>query len=133
MSEFNGATLMITEGTGSFGNTVLKHFDNWYEVYHFILQKRLLEQYERDSVEESKIFPGTMVCDHLEPMTEKYFANLKRYGTYCKDFVKALCVPFAYNLPRYKNLAIDGMFDKNKPGKNMKPAPEKDEEKEGSN
>lgn len=26
MSDFNGATLMITGGTGSFGNTVLKHF-----------------------------------------------------------------------------------------------------------
>lgn len=26
MSVFNGATLMITGGTGSFGNTVLKHF-----------------------------------------------------------------------------------------------------------
>lgn len=26
MSEFNGSTLMITGGTGSFGNTVLKHF-----------------------------------------------------------------------------------------------------------
>ena len=26
MSTLNGATLMITGGTGSFGNTVLKHF-----------------------------------------------------------------------------------------------------------
>ena len=26
MISFNGATLMITGGTGSFGNTVLKHF-----------------------------------------------------------------------------------------------------------
>ena len=26
MSAFNGATLLITGGTGSFGNTVLKHF-----------------------------------------------------------------------------------------------------------
>ena len=26
MSALNGATLMITGGTGSFGNTVLKHF-----------------------------------------------------------------------------------------------------------
>lgn len=26
MSPFSGATLMITGGTGSFGNTVLKHF-----------------------------------------------------------------------------------------------------------
>ncbi|HAV90642.1 MAG TPA: UDP-glucose 4-epimerase [Eubacterium sp.] len=28
MSEFNGATLLITGGTGSFGSTVLKHFIN---------------------------------------------------------------------------------------------------------
>ena len=26
MANFNGATLLITGGTGSFGNTVLKHF-----------------------------------------------------------------------------------------------------------
>lgn len=26
MTAFSGATLMITGGTGSFGNTVLKHF-----------------------------------------------------------------------------------------------------------
>ena len=26
MSAFNGATLLITGGTGSFGSTVLKHF-----------------------------------------------------------------------------------------------------------
>ena len=26
MSIYNGATLLITGGTGSFGNTVLKHF-----------------------------------------------------------------------------------------------------------
>lgn len=26
MSSFNGKTLLITGGTGSFGNTVLKHF-----------------------------------------------------------------------------------------------------------
>ena len=30
MSEFNGATLMIIGGTGSFGNTVLKHFLETY-------------------------------------------------------------------------------------------------------
>ena len=30
-----------------------------------------------------------------------------------KDFVKTLNVPFAYNYPRYKNLSIDELFDKN--------------------
>ena len=40
------------------------------------------------------------------------FLRLK-HGTYCKDFVKALNVPFAYNLPRYKNLSINELFDQN--------------------
>lgn len=38
------------------------------------------------------------------------------YRTYCKDLVKALNITFGYNLPRYKNLSIDGLFDKNRPG-----------------
>ncbi|MBO4501142.1 MAG: hypothetical protein J5760_02775, partial [Clostridia bacterium] len=33
--------------------------------------------------------------------------------TYNKDLVKALCVPFAYNLPRFKNLSIEILFDRN--------------------
>ena len=36
-----------------------------------------------------------------------------KFGNYCKDFVKALNVPFAYNLPRYKNLSINELFDMN--------------------
>lgn len=46
----------------------------------------------------------------------KYFASIDQYGTYCKDMVKALNVAFAYNLPRYKNLSIEELFDKNRPG-----------------
>ena len=34
MSAFSGATLMITGGTGSFGNTVLKHFRECYLGVH---------------------------------------------------------------------------------------------------
>ena len=105
----------------------LKQIQNWYAVYHYITQRRIMEQYKRESTMESQIFPGQMVCDHIEPKTEEYFRKVERYGSYCKDFVKALCVPFAYNLPRYKNLAVDGLFDKNKPGKNTDPAPEAEE------
>ena len=42
MSEFNGATLMITGGTGSFGNTVLKHF-----FFFFIGQIRIFSRDEK--------------------------------------------------------------------------------------
>ena len=27
-----------------------------------------------------------------------------------------LNIPFAYNLPRYKDLCVDGLFDMNRPG-----------------
>ena len=45
--------------------------------------------------------------------------------SYCRDFVKALNVSFAYNLPRYKNLSIDGLFDRNWPGPKGFGKPEK--------
>jgi hypothetical protein len=32
------------------------------------------------------------------------------------SLIKVLNLTFAYNLPRYKNLSIDGRFDKNHPG-----------------
>ena len=102
----------------------LKHIENWFGIYHYIIQRQLMDQYRYESTAESKLIPGTMVCEHIEPITEKYFGMAERYGTYCKDFVKALCVPFAYNLPRYKNLVVDGLFDKNKTGTSTDPMPE---------
>lgn len=37
---------------------------------------------------------------------------LKNHG-YTKDFVKALNSPFGYNIPRFKNLSIEQLFDRN--------------------
>lgn len=71
----------------------------YFEIYHYIIQKRM----QAVTTDKSK----------LQPKTEEYFENLSKYHTYCKDFVKAYCVPMAYNLPRYKNLTIDGQFDRN--------------------
>ena len=58
-----------------------------------------------------------------------YFDNLDKYGTYVKDFVKALNIPFAYNYPRYKNLSIDELFDKNNTRKTIKIQDKKLEER----
>ena len=70
-----------------------------------------------------------LLADRLEnekvnEQTKKYLAAVKEHGSYCKDFVKALCVPFGYNLPRFKNLSIDGLFDKNDARKERKTEPE---------
>ena len=37
---------------------------------------------------------------------------MAQHRTWCSDLVKALNTPFGYNLARYKNLSIDGLFDR---------------------
>ncbi|MCR5432344.1 MAG: type VI-D CRISPR-associated RNA-guided ribonuclease Cas13d, partial [Lachnospiraceae bacterium] len=96
----------------------IKEFKSWFELYHYLLQRRIVAQYEFDSKLPSKNDPTRMVIseEELNPQTLRYFSLLDKYKCPCKDFIKALCVPFAYNLPRYKNLTIEGLFDKNRPG-----------------
>ena len=50
-------------------------------------------------------------------LTGDYFDKLDRWNTYVKDLVKALNVPFGYNVPRFKALTIDDQFDRNEKGK----------------
>lgn len=81
--------------------------DSYYQIYHYITQfylKDLLR--DSDKLNNSK--------------TNEYFELLEENNSYCKDFVKALCVPFGYNLARFKNLSIDGLFDMNDTRKNKK-------------
>lgn len=59
---------------------------SYFQLYHYILQKSL-----------------GLGSSHLAR------------GTYSKDRLKVLCVPFGYSLPRYKNLTIEDLFDKNQP------------------
>ncbi len=59
--------------------------------------------------------------NQVRPLTNKtavlnqYTECLEKYNTYNKDFVKALCVPFGYNVVRFKALSIYEMFDRNYP------------------
>lgn len=78
-------------------------FSSYFELYHYLVQRRIM-----DGINHPKIGDGKN--------TAYYFDCVSRYHTYSKDFVKALNYPFAYNLPRYKNLSIDGLFDRNNPG-----------------
>ena len=79
----------------------IKEVENYFALYHYLIQKHL-----------EKRFP-----DKTGSSIDEYISNLEEYKSYCKDFVKVYCTPFGYNLVRYKNLTIDGLFDKNYPGK----------------
>lgn len=83
----------------------IRKVDSYFELYHYMMQKCLLEEHKKNSGKEWYVEPNEE--------TVGYFAMFEKYGTYCKDYVKALNVPFAYNLPRYKNLSINELFDQN--------------------
>lgn len=88
----------------------VQSFQSWFELYHYVMQRTLIDQFDFDKGR------GYIDLDRLNPKMVAYAKLVLRHGTNCKDAVKALCVPFAYNLPRYKNLTIEGLFDKNRPG-----------------
>lgn len=80
----------------------IKEVENYFALYHYLIQKHLDNRFADKKVERD---------------TGDFISKLEEHKTYCKDFVKAYCTPFGYNLVRYKNLTIDGLFDKNYPGK----------------
>ena len=83
----------------------IREVHSYFELYHYMMQKCLLEGQKKNSGKERNVEPNER--------TKGYFSKVEKYGTYCKDFVKALNVPFAYNLPRFKNLSINELFDQN--------------------
>lgn len=75
----------------------IRTVDSYFSIYHYVMQ-RCITKREDDKKQEEKI----KIEDDL----------LKNHG-YTKDFVKALNSPFGYNIPRFKNLSIEQLFDRN--------------------
>ncbi len=72
----------------------VKGCSSYYAFYCFILQNQVLHR-----VENSDFYT-------------KYYNKLDKYGYYQKDLMKYLCMPFAYNLARFKNLSIENLYNK---------------------
>lgn len=72
---------------------------SWFSLYHYLMQRTIMEEVSAE--------PGSK--------TAEYFDKVTKYHCFCKDFLKALCIPFCYNLARYKALCIEELFDKNIP------------------
>lgn len=78
----------------------IRSFTSYYGLYHYLLQRCIGEKVNNNSI---------------NPIMAEYFNFVKNKGEYKKHMVKALCVPFSYNLPRYKNLSTEELFDQNDP------------------
>lgn len=75
----------------------IRTVDSYFSIYHYVMQ-RCITKREDDTKQEEKI---------------KYEDDLLKNHVYTKDFVKALNSPFGYNIPRFKNLSIEQLFDRN--------------------
>lgn len=75
----------------------IRTLDSYFSIYHYVMQ-RCITKRENDTKQEDKI---------------KYEDDLLKNHGYTKDFVKALNSPFGYNIPRFKNLSIEQLFDRN--------------------
>lgn len=75
----------------------IRTLDSYFSIYHYVMQ-RCITKREDDTKQEEKI---------------KYEDDLLKNHGYTKDFVKALNSPFGYNIPRFKNLSIEQLFDRN--------------------
>ena len=73
--------------------------DSYFALYHYFIQRQLSKKL--DSTHPN--FEQNHPC----------YAPLFKYHTYVKDMVKALNSPFGYNVPRFKALTIDDLFDRN--------------------
>ena len=80
----------------------IKNVTSYYDIYHYIIQKSILLNTNRNLPNKTALI-------------NQYTDCLSKYNTYNKDFVKALCVPFGYNVVRFKSLSIYEMFDRNYP------------------
>ncbi len=96
----------VIRNIGKFSADIGK-FDSWFELYHYIMQRSLRSKSNDADPNKEKY-----------KQLEKYMQLIDKHHTYCKDLVKALNTPFGYNLPRYKNLSICELFDRNNYNKN---------------
>lgn len=87
----NVAHLTAIRRVGDFVGDTTK-IDSYFALYHYLMQRLLL---------------GKSNADH------KYNKQLTQWHTYVKDYVKALNSPFGYNIPRFKALTIEQLFDRN--------------------
>lgn len=75
----------------------IRTVDSYFSIYHYVMQ-RCITKRENDTEQAEKI---------------KYEDDLLKNHGYTRDFVKALNSPFGYNIPRFKNLSIEQLFDRN--------------------
>ena len=107
----------------------LAAFESYFEIYHFLTQKHVAAAFDYacqkgwvTTENGQTAYRAGNVTLAICPASLRYVREIKAGNGYRKDFVKALCAPFMYNLARFKNLTIDLLFDRNEERERKKEA-----------
>ncbi|MDR0609242.1 MAG: type VI-D CRISPR-associated RNA-guided ribonuclease Cas13d [Planctomycetaceae bacterium] len=94
--EHLNALIELPKYVGDFRKDDKQQMTSYFELFHYVLQRMMTEP------------------DYLKEMPKlQHFAKtLQKYNVPSNDLIKIMFVSLAYNLPRYKNLTIEALFDK---------------------
>lgn len=82
--------------------------NSYFQLYHYIMQRIIINEITSNSKAK------------YEGKVKEYFDSVIRDKKYNDRLLKLLCVPFGYCIPRFKNLSIEALFDKNETEKFIK-------------
>ena len=85
---------------------------SWFELYHYVIQRIVFDEVKSVN-DRAKKYPKKHKKILLNHTEKRYRECINNHHSYCKDLVKALNTPFGYDLPRYQNLSIGDLFDRN--------------------
>ena len=75
--------------------------NSYFRLYHYIMQRRIMDG----------------IGDKATGRVAEYFEDINNNKQYNDRLLKLLCVPFGYCVPRFKNLSIEALFDRNEAAK----------------
>lgn len=90
--------------------------ESYFSLYHFILQKLVIESYIQLLNKKLKQVKDEQVVKRLNANLKTaygYDKALKTFKGYTRELLKLCMSPCAYNKPRYLNLTVQVLFDKN--------------------
>lgn len=84
--------------------------DSYYGMYCYILQSLLADKMIAYKAKDNDPLQKHREAQRLNEAGRNLKETLTKYRTYNKDFMWTINMPFAYNLPRYKNLSCEYLF-----------------------
>ncbi|MDR2438413.1 MAG: type VI-D CRISPR-associated RNA-guided ribonuclease Cas13d [Planctomycetaceae bacterium] len=100
-AEHLNVLMNLEKYVGDFRKNNNKPMQSYFELYHYVLQRMMSKP------------------EYLKEWNIKEFADdVEKYNTPSHNWIKYAYVSLGYNLPRYKNLTIEALFDEDsEPGK----------------